>query len=622
MLPYFGKAVVSDSGLCSTPDMTYPNWSRKLARDPASGILHLAYTASNMVCYKQSSDGGANWSTPETVGPGMYPAVVSLGWNGVPGSGPWVVYLTPEGSIIRAIRMSPGSWNQAVVFLATEQVRAGAPSAYADYVAIPYVNVYVAYPVDSVSSPTSYSSICFNVVTQASVSPRELVDGPFPSPVSCYGASVVANPAAGIHVCWIRGQRVYYSQRTLFTPWTFPAPISSPVPSYITEPASNPSMEAWGDFVYCVWRGPNTNGVFPGDVWQRAKYVGSVIWDPTTYDRSQSPGLESDFPVMGTDRATFWHEEVTAVNYDPWVAYDGLPPHYLFQTPQMSRYTHVYCYSPTLNIFQCDAVWTEQIPVTPPLYEVRFGVVTWPPGPSLGNGREIASYYEAKVGQPTPSPYCLSRGGYGDFDSWKSDTSGTVLSYQLPYLDPRMVYKLRAILYHKGKESWDADIRCDSGPWHRIRVGQNAPDTCWLQVPKALYKDGRIVVDVARASGDYVALAGLKLYQLEPEPDGREGVQSAAGVLRTRMLNCVPNPFSRMATVGYELGQAGSVVLTVHDVSGRLVRRLESGYRSPGKYEVSWNATDDHGRRMPAGIYFLRFSAGGQASSRRVTLMR
>jgi hypothetical protein len=127
---------------------------------------------------------------------------------------------------------------------------------------------------------------------------------------------------------------------------------------------------------------------------------------------------------------------------------------------------------------------------------------------------------------------------------------------------------------------------------------------------------------LARVTGGYVSLARLKLFQIEPEPDGREGVQSTSGVLRTRLLNCAPSPFSRMAAVSYELGQAGSVELTVRDVSGRLVRRLESGYRSPGRYDVSWNATDDRGRRMPAGIYFLRFIAGGEASSRRLTLIR
>jgi len=244
-------------------------------------------------------------------------------------------------------------------------------------------------------------------------------------------------------------------------------------------------------------------------------------------------------------------------------------------------------------------------------------------GPGMREDYEPASYYAAELGLPEQSPYCLSRGGYAQFESWNTDTSATGLVYRLPYLDPRRVYKLRAVLYHEGNSTWSADLRCDSGPWHRVRVAPSVPDTFWLQVPKVLYKsDARIVVEVARVTGDYVSLARLKLFQIEPEPDGREGVQSTASVLRTRLLNCAPNPSSRVATVSYELGHAGPVELTIHDVSGRLVRRLASGYRTPGRYDVGWNATDDRGRRMPAGIYFLRFSADGLASSRRVTLIR
>jgi hypothetical protein len=251
--------------------------------------------------------------------------------------------------------------------------------------------------------------------------------------------------------------------------------------------------------------------------------------------------------------------------------------------------------------------------------------------PSLGKGLgpdpredyEPASYYAAELGQPKPSPYCLSRGGFAQFESWNTDTSATGLTYQLPYLDPRRGYKLRAVLYHEGEGTWKADLRCDSGPWFQVKANPRVPDTVWIQVPRRYYKDdARIVVELARVTGGYVSLARLKLFQIEPEPDGREGVQSTSGMLRTRLLNCAPNPFSRMAAARYELGQAGPVELTVRDVSGRLVRRLVSGYRSAGRYDVGWNATDDRGRRVPAGIYFLRFNADGQASSRRVTLIR
>ena len=74
--------------------------------------------------------------------------------------------------------------------------------------------------------------------------------------------------------------------------------------------------------------------------------------------------------------------------------------------------------------------------------------------------------------------------------------------------------------------------------------------------------------------------------------------------------------------VNYELAQYGPVELTVHDVSGRLVRRLESGPRQRGFHSVRWDGADGRGRAAPAGVYFVRYSAGGTSSTGRLTLVR
>jgi hypothetical protein len=246
-------------------------------------------------------------------------------------------------------------------------------------------------------------------------------------------------------------------------------------------------------------------------------------------------------------------------------------------------------------------------------------------GPDPRKDYEPASYYAAELGLPEQSPYCLSRGGFARFGSWNTDTSATSLTYRLPYLDPLRVFKLCAILYHEGEGTWQADLRCDSGPWHHVKVAPNVPDTFWLQVPKVLYRnDARIVVEVARMTGGYVSLAKLKLFQIEEEPGDDGGVQSwgTGMTFVTRLRNCTPNPFAKGTSVNYELAQYGPVELTVHDVSGRLVRRLESGLRPRGFYAVRWDGTDGRGRVSPAGVYFVRFSAGGKVSTGRLTLVR
>jgi hypothetical protein len=258
--------------------------------------------------------------------------------------------------------------------------------------------------------------------------------------------------------------------------------------------------------------------------------------------------------------------------------------------------------------------------------QTRSATAAWiQVGTGTGPARVSVVAASAELGQPKQSPYCLSRGGFAQFESWNTDTSATGLTYQLPYLDPRRVYKLRAVLYHEGDKVWDAELRCDSGPWHRVKVAPNVPDTFWLQVPKVLYKnDARIIVDVARVTGGYVSLAGLKLFQIEEQPGEDEGVQSWGSGMTfvTRLRNCTPNPFARTTTISYELGNVGSVMLTLHDATGRAVRCLAAGPQTIGFHSIVWDGKDARGRRLPVGVYFCRMQAGGTTETRRITLIR
>ncbi len=599
-------------------DATYPNWSKKLARDADNDILHVVYTGNNTVFYKRSTDEGETWSTPEPVGYGKYPAIVLNVDTEGGGWAPWVVYQTPDSSIMRAIRTAPGVWDHATIYAASGSRRAGSPSLAVGISANPWLPAHVTYPVYVGSGPDS-SYVYYNSFTPSTVSMAELANQ---TTTYCYGTSVAGCPSADVHVAWIQGDTVCYKKRTNGWP-AQPYQVSSTSGQYINEPASNPSLEGYGDSIYCVWRGPNTAGGFPGEVWRRGRWLGG--WWVVPSNESWSSVLESDFPVMGTNYASFWHEEVTRTNYDPWVRLLPFPPQPLFQTALMSRYPHVDCYWPSMQTFKCNAVWTEQLSVTPPLYEVRFGVRQWPPFFGKGAGYEPATYYAAELGQPEQSPYCLSRGGYAKLGSWDLDTSRTMLTYRLPYLNPRQTYKLRAVIYHEGKKSWSADVRCDSGQWFRVHVNPHTPDTVWVQVPKRLYEsDARIVIEVARVTGDYASLAELRLFQVDDGTGWTEGVQSlpTTGVLDTRLLGCSPNPLGSATTISYQLAHAGPVALTVHDASGRLVRRLEGGSRSAGRYVVRWDGTDDHGLAVPAGVYFVRLRADGETSSRRLTLLR
>ena len=89
---------------------------------------------------------------------------------------------------------------------------------------------------------------------------------------------------------------------------------------------------------------------------------------------------------------------------------------------------------------------------------------------------------------------------------------------------------------------------------------------------------------------------------------------SAKGVnpLLTFESHNYPNPFNPTTTIKYALPTAMDVELTVYNVVGQAVRTLVAEHQSTGHYTVEWDATDDSGHSVSAGIYFYRLQAGGK----------
>ena len=73
-----------------------------------------------------------------------------------------------------------------------------------------------------------------------------------------------------------------------------------------------------------------------------------------------------------------------------------------------------------------------------------------------------------------------------------------------------------------------------------------------------------------------------------------------------------PNPFNPATTIQYALPQAADVELTVYNVLGQPVRTLVAEHQSAGRYAVEWDATNESGHSLSAGMYFYRLQAGGE----------
>jgi hypothetical protein len=70
-------------------------------------------------------------------------------------------------------------------------------------------------------------------------------------------------------------------------------------------------------------------------------------------------------------------------------------------------------------------------------------------------------------------------------------------------------------------------------------------------------------------------------------------------------LTVSPNPFRGAAQVLLTLPAAGHVDVSVFDIVGRRVRRLNNGVLEAGGHQLSWDGMDESGHRRPPGLYFV-----------------
>lgn len=60
----------------------------------------------------------------------------------------------------------------------------------------------------------------------------------------------------------------------------------------------------------------------------------------------------------------------------------------------------------------------------------------------------------------------------------------------------------------------------------------------------------------------------------------------------------------------YSIPMTMDVRIGMYDQGGNLIRLLSSGDTQPGSHLLDWDGTDEAGRPVPSGDYFLRVEVG------------
>ena len=83
-----------------------------------------------------------------------------------------------------------------------------------------------------------------------------------------------------------------------------------------------------------------------------------------------------------------------------------------------------------------------------------------------------------------------------------------------------------------------------------------------------------------------------------------------------------PNPFNPVTTIDYILPENGLVNITIFDMMGREANTLLNSPQTAGYKSIQWNATNNQGDAVSAGIYLYRIKVEDFIQTKKMILLK
>ena len=83
-----------------------------------------------------------------------------------------------------------------------------------------------------------------------------------------------------------------------------------------------------------------------------------------------------------------------------------------------------------------------------------------------------------------------------------------------------------------------------------------------------------------------------------------------------------PNPFNPTTTLQYELLEDSFVNVTIYDILGNVVNNLVNANQSYGYKSTQWDATNNQGEPVSAGVYLYKIQAGNFVDTKKMILLK
>ncbi len=129
---------------------------------------------------------------------------------------------------------------------------------------------------------------------------------------------------------------------------------------------------------------------------------------------------------------------------------------------------------------------------------------------------------------------------------------------------------------------------------------------------------------LASCSGDGTVLLWDTTRYVVPDSSVPTAVAAAESGAPTvsRLEPNHPNPFNGRTRISYRLAASGRIRLEICNALGQSVRTLVDQVQPVGAYRVVWDARDQQGATVAAGVYLTRLKSPTGVQTRRLLYLK
>ena len=88
------------------------------------------------------------------------------------------------------------------------------------------------------------------------------------------------------------------------------------------------------------------------------------------------------------------------------------------------------------------------------------------------------------------------------------------------------------------------------------------------------------------------------------------------------LYSSYPNPFNPTTQLRYDLSNSEYISINIYDLNGKYIKSLVNSIQGPGYRTIVWDATNELGQPVSAGMYIYTIQAGEFRQTRKMILLK